>query len=108
MPKIYVPGPGGSGPLRWQDDVTGELPKAVLAFWNHFIEKTPITAGQTEMVRDYIEYYIDAPCWATGEGEDSGYYEDFMALKERVRSLKTVEEIDAWLKDAYSLGLDPL
>lgn len=112
MPACYQP---GGGPLRWQDDVTGVLPAAVMAFLNRdtvvmsgkVIGRSVCTPEQVELVRDYCEYYINAPCWELGpEGE--AYHSDFMTLRNRVRTLTTGKEIDAWLGDALDLGIDPL
>lgn len=107
MPKIYVPGPGGAGPLRWQDDVTGILPAAVRAFIDEGLGRAKCMSWQTELVRDYMEYYVYAPCWTTGD-DDPDFRKKFLALRERVKSLKSAEEIAAWLNDALDLGLDPL
>ncbi len=106
MPNIYRPPTGG--PLRWQDDVTGELPAAVTAFIDHQLRRTTITPEQIELIRDYFEYYINAPCWETGEGEDSAYHEDFTSLRKRVKTLKSTEELDVWIKECLNVGLDPL
>lgn len=62
---------------------------------------------QVGLVRDYCEYYINAPCWELGpEGE--AYYTDFMALRERVKRLRTTDEIALWIIDTLSVGIDPL
>lgn len=104
MPKAYQP---GGGPLRWQDDTTGVLPKAVWAFLNEGRAQTACTPEQAELVRDYMEYYINAPCWQLGESGEA-YHSDFTALRERIKSLKTTKEMSEWMGSAMSLGIDPL
>jgi hypothetical protein len=102
MPVIYRP-PNG-GPLRWQDDVTGVLPKAVLAFLDVSIGRdVSFTAEQLGLVRDYCQYYINAPCWETADMESS-----FIELRERIIGVQTVEELDKWLHDCLYVGIDPL
>lgn len=98
-PRIYREPLGG--PLRWQDDVTGVLPSAMRAFLDagHPRKHAP-TAEQLELVRDYFEYYIAAPCWRKDES--------FTAVEERIKTAKTIRELSAWLKDALKVGIDPI
>ncbi len=87
------------GPLRWQDDITGVLPEAVHAFFS-----TPLlTPEQIELVRDYCEYYINAPCWTL-----QGMEQQFEELRTRVKTLSSVQELITWLHDSsQQVGLDP-
>ena len=102
VPRIYRQ-PWG-GPLRWQDDVTGVLPQAVCAFLDEQGQGgKPAKAEQVELVRDYCEYYINAPCWATEGAEHR-----FADLRERIKTLKTVQEVAAWIVDCLQVGIDPL
>ena len=102
MPPVYREPRGG--PLRWQDDVTGVLPKAVFAFLGDPSSgKRLITPAQLELVRDYCEYYLNAPCWRI-EGVEA----QFSALRERIKSITTVEELDTWLHDCLGVEIDPL
>ena len=102
MPNVYL----NQGPLRWQDDVTGALPRAVEAYLNHGAQQ-PVTAHHIEAVRQYCEYYINAPCWKTGKPGD-GFYELFATLRERIKAVRTFEELDIWMQDALDVGIDPL
>ncbi len=101
IPNFYRPPIGG--PLRWQDDVSGELPAAMKAFVDHHVVKTPITPEQIELVREYFEYYINAPCW-TVEGMET----QFTRLRESIKTLKSVQEIDAWIHQCLEVGIDPM
>lgn len=100
MPKVYQP---GGGPLRWQGDVTGVLPAAVRAFIDEGLGRAKCTPEQVELVRDYMEYYVNAPCWLT-----EGMEQEFADLRTHIKSLKTAKEIATWIKDALEVGLDPL
>jgi hypothetical protein len=103
MPRIYVPGPGGAGPLRWQDDQSGVLPTAVRAFVGFQVGQTPIpTSDQIEIIRDYIEYYVNAPCWRQGEAGEVDQ------LREAVSGLRTIEDINIFIHECLKCGLDPL
>lgn len=109
MPNFYRPMCQGAradeyGPLRWQDDVTGVLPKAVMAVLETGPDtNTVATPAQIELVRDYCDYYINAPCWRT-----DGAQAEFTRLRERVKNITTFQELDVWLHDALEVGIDPL
>lgn len=101
-PQIYIPPFGG--PLRWQDTSHVILPAAVRAYVaNRKNRNEAVSADQVELVRDYCEYYINAPCWKT-----TGAEKDFRELRERVKHLKTAGEISWWMKDCLKHGIDPL
>lgn len=99
MPDFYRPPMGA--PLRWQDDVTGKLPRAVFAFLGGQHTCTP---EELALVADYLLYYIKAPCWKTEAGP-----EIFAALRAAtVETLSSREALDAWLMKALEVGIDPL
>ncbi len=100
IPRVYRPPFGG--PLRWQDDESGKLPKAMTIFVNRGVNKhAPApTAEQLEMIRDYFQYYIEAPCWQQGPG--------FAELRERIKTAKTGRELAQWCRDALKFGIDPI
>jgi hypothetical protein len=97
MPKMYQ---HGGGPLRWQDDVSGVLPRAVWAYLEH-----KANAEQIELIRDYYEYYIHSPCWQTGDGD---FKKRFIELRERIKHPMTEPELYQWTVDALHVGIDPL
>lgn len=99
MPQFY---PGG-GPLRWQDDVTGEMQSAVKAFLNEGLGRSACTPFHIELVRQYLEYYLNAPCWTL-----VGMEQEFADLRNRVKELRTAREIAAWIVDCLETGIDPL
>ncbi len=104
IPNFYRPMfPGGPrGPLRWQDDVTGVLPKAVLAFFDQ-----TVNPEQFSLVREYGEYYINAPCWdwnphLTEEGK-----EELAQVRNRIKTVATSQELLDWVYMCLDLGIDP-
>lgn len=99
MPPFYRPPFGG--PLRWQDDTSGELPRAVKAFFKHQCVAS-LSATHLELVRDYCEYYINAPCWFSEHMET-----EFAQLRARIKTVASADELNAWLHDALGVGIDP-
>jgi hypothetical protein len=106
MPDMYRE---RGAPLRWQDDVTGILPAAINAFLAEGLGGPPALPWQIELVRDYMAYYINAPCWQIGNEEDTPkLFKTFADLRERIKSLRTSSEIAGWIIDCLNLGIDPL
>ena len=101
MPLVYKD-PLGL-PFYWEDEVTGELPAAIGAYLDHAVDGKPITAAQIELMRDYLEHWINAPCW------DSPVFEvELKHLREAVRTLRKPEDIHVWIHEALDIGMDPL
>jgi hypothetical protein len=102
MPNFYQ---DFGGPLRWQDDVTGELPAAVMAFFGHRQEITP---DQLELVRQYCEYYMLAPCWDMNPHHDEETREELRQARKDIKNVKTREELNSWIHQCLEMGIDPL
>ena len=96
MPDFYMQ--PYNTPLNWQNEQSGVLREAVKAF---FDVKTPFQGKQFALVRDYLRYYIEAPCWQS-EGNK------IAELRESVAGLKTPEEMREWIMKCLELGIDPL
>lgn len=104
IPNFYRPGIGTGGPLRWQDDVTGVLPAAVFAFFQYGVKQSdvPPTEEQLGLVREYMEYYVNAPCW---QQDDTKKLD---TLREKIQVLKTVQELNDFIYECMEIGLDLL
>lgn len=103
MPNRYhalYPG-GPEGPLRWQDDTSGVMTEAVHSFYG-VQDCKPLTSERLELVREYSQYYINAPCWDTRAGPDL-----FARLREEIKHIATKEALIAWLGTALEVGIDP-
>jgi hypothetical protein len=101
MPTTYKP-PLGL-PFYWQDEVTGELPRAVRAYLDHVVDGEPITDKQLALLRDYLDHWVCAPCW------DSPVLEaELRHLRGSIRHLTSVAEIGDWIHQALEIGMDPL
>ena len=94
MPRFYRP-PLGL-PLNWKDEVTGELPSAVLAFYH----QNP-TSAQLTLVIEFLAYFIHAPCWQ----DETGALE---MLRAQIKDVQTLAQVTAWIADCLEIGLDPL
>ncbi len=67
-----------------------------------FLDGQPLTDVQLEMVRDFCEYYIFAPCWQT-----QGAEEQFQRLREQIQTIGTRQELEVWLHESLEVGIDP-
>lgn len=116
MPPTYQE-PHGT-PLYWRDEVSGQLSKAVKAYLDNRVEGRPITNGQIALLRDYLAYWVNAPCWDhqadefTDEILQLTSMEELMPelsqLRSSVQHLKTAADIDKWIHEALDIGMDPL
>ncbi|MBF6607040.1 MAG: hypothetical protein IVW53_15865 [Chloroflexi bacterium] len=102
MPRVYRPPLGG--PLRWQDDASGELPRVMLAF---FERRRKLTPAEIERVRDYGEYYIDAPMWGCNPYVDEEGRAYFARLRTQIKVARTVGDLDQWIHACLEIGIDP-
>lgn len=84
----------GGLPFYWADETTG-LAEAIRAYLN-----SQATDHQLALAGQYLDYYINAPCWSGGETLDD--------LRRRAPGLKTAKDISAWLRDCLKICLDPL
>lgn len=104
MPNFYVS--PWQTPLYWGDEQTGVLPKAVMAFHAHMLDKSKLFEGvQFALVRAYLKYYIDAPCWHENSDQIEGKLAE---LRASVQGIKTPEEMHEWIMQCLDLGIDPL
>src|SRR5712691_302593 len=101
IPNVYREPRGG--PLRFQDDVSGVLPAAVIAYF-----ASHATPEQFELVRDYCEYYLNAPCWDNNPHHDDESSAELAGLREEVKTLKTAEALNTWIHKCLDIGIDPL
>lgn len=106
MPNFYRP-PMGI-PLYWRDEMTGELPTAVNTYFKACAgEKVTLTQRQLDIIANYLQHYIGAPCWTKTMEGDEAMFGDYKELIARAHTLASVESIKRWIADAMELGLDP-
>jgi hypothetical protein len=101
MPTFYK-APLGL-PFYWEDEVSGELRKAIHAYLDHAVDGKPITSAQITLMVDYLTHWVCAPCW------DSEAFEvELKNLRATVRGLTTPTAIHDWIHQALDIGMDPL
>lgn len=92
-------------PLNWRDDVSGELPAAVVRYYGFKVgEAAEPEPGQIELIRDYLIHYIEAPCW----DEVGGGWNELADLRRRAKQISSVEDIHRFIFACLDVGMDPL
>lgn len=108
IPPFYISIGSVTGlPLNWRDEITGVLPTAVQRYLNHRIDGTSIDAIDLEIVRAYMQHYIEAPCW-NHMVDVQELAPELAGLRRDVRTLKTPDDIGQWIGRCLDLGMDPL
>lgn len=107
MPTRYVNGI----PLYWGFEIGGELKAAVQAFYDACLGKGQPTAEQLALLCEYCVYFINAPCWehqptALGGGENP-FLADVLNLRERAKTLASLESIRRFSEECVEIGIDP-
>lgn len=101
---------GNIAPLRWQDDMTGNLPAAVTAYFDAVINDEHLPDEQLHLVIKFCQHYIHAPMWL--EEPPFGVVDDEMAeaikqVREVSLNLKSVSDVRAFVRDCMAIALDP-
>jgi len=98
IPRIYMLPTGG--PMYWRNEQSGVLPAAVWSYLHH-----TATEQQLSLLREYLEYYIHAPCW---DIPDNAFLEELEELRQSSKTMRTTKEIHDWIFRALEIGIDPL
>ena len=104
MPDYYVQ--PHDMPLYWGDELTGELPAAVQAYYAKYLDPDApaMTERQLHLVISYLQNNIKAPCWLDVRGSKV----TLAQLREQSKRLTDRASIDAFLEACQELALDPL
>lgn len=116
IPAFYVP-PFGA-PLYWRDEQSGELPAAVIRYFDfclgHAADATaadlgvrPLTDRQLQLLCEYCRYWINAPCWERNMAGSLTMLGELKILKDRAAALSGLEDIRVWNDECSNLGIDP-
>lgn len=101
MPNTYVP--PFNTPLYWRYELSGELAAAVTAYLENRINGGRVDDGQIALIRDYICYWVNAPCW-----ENDEFSTELAELRTAAKELDSAERIQEWTRLALDIGMDPL
>jgi hypothetical protein len=98
IPAVYTP-PFGV-PLHWRNEQSGQLPAAMLAYFQHAGDssKPAPSEEQLQLVIHFFHYFISAPCWQGAEISE---------LREEAAQMQTVQGVAAWLDKCLDAGIDP-
>ncbi|WP_375497063.1 hypothetical protein [uncultured Nostoc sp.] len=97
IPNIYRP-PLGL-PLNWQDETSGELPRAISKYFN----SQQLTPDEISLMAEYCQHYINAPCWDT----TGGFPDELAGLRESANSLSSVSDINQWVNSCLEIAIKP-
>ena len=86
-------------PHYWMHETSGVLRPAVEAYLN----RQPMTAMQIGVMRAYLRQWIKSPVW-----DIPGPDEDLAKLRRDVETIRSREDIDAWIEAGLEIGHDPL
>src|SRR5437764_1119326 len=98
MPTNYL-SPYGT-PLYWADEQSNELPVAMRAFVNRWLDPTQeVSEAQLALVISYLRYAINAPCW---KGDS------LVALRKEAAAMSNQWEVDHFIDHCLDEGIDPI
>jgi hypothetical protein len=111
IPQFY--GTPMQTPLYWRDEITGELPAAIIHYFDfcqgHCPDETaedlgikPLSQRELDLICSYARHFINAPCW-----ENNLVLSELKELRERAKTLASVESIRRWNEECMDLGWDP-
>lgn len=98
----YIFAKGMYIPRRWQDDRSGRLPQAVMAYLYWEPDMNPLDPPLLRLLVDYLIHYIDAPCW------NGNFVPEIADLRLQAGSLQSANDVRAWIEACMVIGLDPL
>ena len=93
----------GATPLNWQNEQTGVLRGAIMAYLNQ-----AQTVQQLRLVIAYVQHYIHAPCWADIVVDEPDRQQALEQLQKSSMALLTVSDVNQWLGESVKFGVDPL
>ena len=114
MNEVY-PGYHLDLPLYWRNETSGILEAAIIAYFEQYNpvipdeEKTDrLSEDMIFLIRDYIVYYLKAPCWEGLRGDELKGRIELDNLIVRAGKIKSRGDISKILQDCLTLGFDPL
>lgn len=93
-------------PLNWQDDTSGQMLGAVMAY----LRQDP-TPEELKLVIAYLQYHIHAPAWLDGAlmgPIDPAIVAEIEALRAQALAMTTLEEVNQYIYRALRAAIDPL
>ena len=91
-------------PTFWRNETGGELQPAI----ERYLKGESLTLRDVSLMGAYLRQWVDSPLWEQNlHMEESGRL-GLSVLRFQVKHADTVERIDACIKLAVEMGMDPL
>ena len=91
-------------PGYWMDETAGWLIPAM----RRFLEEGELSARDLELIRAYIQQWIDSPVWDQNPAQTLSGRAELKTLRHLAHALTDRRSIADWLGRAEDQGLDPL
>lgn len=90
-------------PRYWRDEVSGKLAIAISSYISYGASLTDAspTPEELEIVRQYFQHWINAPCWLDKDGE-------LTRLREFIKTADTIQKLNEFLEGCIRIAIDPL
>lgn len=99
-------------PFYWINEQSGLLVAAVNAYFNCRAGDSDPSPEQLALFADYIRHWVNAPCFDRvldlPVEDTQPHRAELAAVRERAKTVQTVEEIARLLADCLRIGIDPL
>jgi len=105
--KLFYPAPLGT-PFPWKNmSPTSSVVKSY--YTGHKLTGGPLDEEDIKILREYLIYFIHAPCWTNiaMKTEDEEYCNTLLNRRKESFELYTVDKISEYLNTLLEFGLDP-
>ena len=100
MPHPSAP----EAPKYWTMESSGRLSGAMVRYLNATIP----FIGDTEIIREYLDQWVASPAWDAHPKFDDDDRLILRSLRESVKHLKGRADLDRFIEELISRGMDPL
>ncbi|MEL6634750.1 MAG: hypothetical protein AAFQ83_25015 [Bacteroidota bacterium] len=106
--NLLYPSPLGT-PFPWQNMSPTQFVIACYRAGHRLVGGGPLDERDIEILRDYLIYFIHAPCWTkiAMDTEDEEYSQTLLTRRKESFELDTVDKISEYLAALREFGLDP-
>lgn len=92
-------------PKYWMHEVSGKLAEAVYLYLTHPESLGPTAIG---LLRAYFRQWIDSPAWDLNPARNEADISKLNALRISAPLIRSLGDVNAWMRLAVEQGLDPL
>lgn len=91
-------------PKYWMNETSGVLKPVVEAY----LRNEPLTLRDVAIMRAYLRQWIMSPVWDMNPRQTRADALGLSALRERLDTIASRDDIERWLAAALESGIDPL